>query len=304
MYFSIGIVLFALLTVIIIGASRRRYALKKLCSMSCKEKCETLNSLIEPFGYCYEPSQDVISSRNNAWQREFGYTALFDTAAPFFNMVFDSLPLYFDYRGRTWLAELWKGQYGINTGAEIGIYYSERILSVQERKTAHFQAVEAQDALPVSMTLIKKDRPLFSLSKITWWLTGFCMGSFSKPGQLCLNTAFQFPNCEMLACFLQALSEAGIPENCVLVCGLQVRLTFSDYPKQHFSWFKRLARFIAGLSNRFYCRLYLLITHRFCLTADKLLYLYYLLPGIFRRTLRLRRYKKKKCRKSKKCGNR
>ena len=61
---------------------------------------------------------------------------------PRFQMVFDALPIYFDYRGRTWLIELWKGQYGINTGAELGIYHADKILSESEYKTALFTAAE------------------------------------------------------------------------------------------------------------------------------------------------------------------
>lgn len=125
MYLSIGIVILLLLLSVVAFAARKRYAVKKVCTMSPAEKCEALNLLIQPFGYCYDSTQDIISSRNDAWQREFGYTTLFDKAAPWFNMVFDCLPVYFDYQDKTWLIEFWKGQYGINIGAEIGIYYAD-----------------------------------------------------------------------------------------------------------------------------------------------------------------------------------
>ena len=121
MYLSIGFLLLALVLCVLLGFTRRRSAIKKVCSMSSCDKCELLSSLIAPFGYCYDNHQDIISSRIDAWQREIGYTALFDRAAASFNMVFDYLPVYFTWQERTWLIEFRKVQYGINTGAENGV---------------------------------------------------------------------------------------------------------------------------------------------------------------------------------------
>lgn len=258
---------------------------------SCK--CELFNSLIEPFGYCYDKSQDIISSRNDAWQRSAGYTALFDRAAPLFNMVFDYLPIYFVYDNRTWLIELWKGQYGINTGAEMGIYYADRILTEKELPTAHFQAVEDNDMLPVSILFSKENHLLARVAKKTWWLTVFCMGRFSKPSQLFLNVSISFPNCNMMYCFLNALHQTDLAKDNIQVCGLKVCFLFSDQINRHYNIWQRIVRSWAQFWNHFYCKIYLFITHCFNLTIDRMLYLYYLLPFAFRRMLRPRKYRKK-----------
>lgn len=70
----------------------------------------------------------MISSRTDAWQKAFGYLDAYNRAAPYLSMVFDSYPIYFDYEGRTWLVQIWKGQYGICTGCEIGLYYADGIV--------------------------------------------------------------------------------------------------------------------------------------------------------------------------------
>lgn len=299
MYFSIGIVIFALLISVVVCTGRKRAAIKRICSMTPIQKCETLHTLIEPFGYCYDSSQDIITSHNQAWQREYGYSSLFDFAAPHFNMVFDWLPVYFDYRGRTWLIEFWKGQYGINTGAEIGVYYADRTLSVKERRHAHFEAVSDEDMLHMAMCLSKGGSPIATVSRRTWWLTAFSMGCFSRPKDLFLNVSITFQSCEMLHCFLQALLEQNFPKHCIQVCNMQVHIQFAGFTEQHFSCFQKLARWWSQCTSHFYCKLFLLITRFFCLTVDRLLYLYYLLPGCFRRTLRLRRYKGHKNKKYK-----
>ena len=293
MYFSIAIIIFALLLLVVSSTCRRRWAIKKVCSMTCTNKCELFNSLIKPFGYCYDPSQDIISSRNDAWQREAGYTALFDRAAAYLSMVFDYLPIYFVYDNRTWLIELWKGQYGINTGAEVGIYYADRILSESELSTAHFQSVNDDDMLPVSLSLSRENDLLARVAKKTWWLTVFCMGLFSKPSQLFLTTSIRFPNCDMMHSFLNALRQTDFPCENIQVCGLKVCFLFGGYINRSYSLWQRIVRGWAQFWNRIYCKIYLFITRYFTLTIDRMLYLYYLLPFAFRRMLRPRKYSKK-----------
>lgn len=290
MYFSIGILIFLILIIIVSGTCRRRHAIKKVCSMDSVEKCRLLSSLIEPFGYCYNEKEDIISSRNDAWQREAGYTSLYDRAAPYFNMVFDYLPVYFPYQHKTWLIEFWKGQYGINTGAEIGVYYSDRLLTEEELPTALFAAVEDKDMLPVSFTLMKENCPLASLSKVTWWLTAFKMGLFSKPSQLYMNCSIHFPDCEMMQSFLDSLLRTGILKECVRVCCTTVHIQFGGPQHRKYGCFTRLVRKWAQFWNRIFCKIYLFLTRYFCSTIDRLLYLYYLLPFAFRRMLRPRRY--------------
>ncbi len=294
MYFSITIFIFLLLILLVSAACRRHYAIKKVCSLSCTEKNKLLNDLIEPFGYCYDPCWDIISSRNDAWQRQAGYTAVFDDAAACFNMVFDHLPVYFNHAGRTWLIEFWKGQYGINTGAETGVYCSDRLLSEDELPAAHFDAVSDRDMLPLSFCLIRKNQSLAHVSKKTWWLTAFCMGQFTKPAELTLNVSIRFPCREMMQSFLNTLCQINIPEANIRVCGGNIRFSFCGSVKSTAPLLKRLIRCWAQFWNRFYCRVYLTLTRHFTITADRLLYLYYLLPFAFRRMLNPRKSRRRK----------
>lgn len=297
MYLSIGMILLALVLCVLLGFSRRRAAIKKVCSMSACDKCELLSSLIAPFGYCYDSCWDMISSRNDAWQREAGYTALFDRAAASFNMVFDYLPVYFTWQERTWLIEFWKGQYGINTGAEIGIYYADRVLLPGEFSTAHFQAADDADMLPMSFRLSKGTNDLAEISRRTWWLTAFCTGRFSRPDQLCMQTVLRFHDRDMMRSFLNALYETGVDKNEISVCGCELQLCFCGPQNRHYGWLAKLQRKWAQFWNRIFCKIYLWITAPFCATIDRILYLYYLLPFAFRRILNPRKYKG--CRKCK-----
>ena len=98
-------------------------------ALSATDKKQLLDTLGVPVGYLYEPYQDIFISRINAPQKVFGYTSFYDFSAPYLNMVFDYETIYFNYNARTWLIEIWKGQYGINTECELGIYYADSIIS-------------------------------------------------------------------------------------------------------------------------------------------------------------------------------
>ncbi len=297
MYFFAGFLLFLVLC--LFGFSfftfRRRKARKKLCAMTCEEKLSTLDRLIKPFGYCYVPSQDVFSTVVDAPQRAFGYTALYDRYAPYFGMVFDCLPVYFDYGERTWLIELWKGQYGINLGCETGIYKADSLVAAINRKRTLFRSVDNQEMLPMSVRLYQGKNECANLHRRQWWLTAFRMGCYSKPGDLAVKVCITFPNRVMLNAFVDALSEqtdAGFS-----ICGTQVQIFFKGAASCASSFWRKLVCRFAQWKNRLSCRLFLWATKPFESSMDRLLCVYFCLPSFFRRIFRGKKRRKccKKC---------
>ena len=60
------------------------------------------------------------------------------TAYQYVGMVFETLPVYFDYAGKTWLIQIWKGQYGICTECE-----DDPLLRQQQRSIVIFVLLSA-----------------------------------------------------------------------------------------------------------------------------------------------------------------
>ena len=83
---------------------------------------QQLNQDLKDAGFAYDLKNDLFYSVMDCWQREMGYCRLYDEGSADFNMVMHCEPVCFTYNGKRWMIELWKGQYGITTGAEIGIY--------------------------------------------------------------------------------------------------------------------------------------------------------------------------------------
>jgi len=183
MYF----LLFALLLIALLGCiffhCHRKKIICKVSGMDCCTKCSLLDELAYPFGYRFHCDCGFFSSTVDAPQKQAGYTWLYDYMAPRFQMVFDALPVYFDYRGRTWLIEFWKGQYGINTGAEIGIYHADTIIPKADYKKTLFSCADTEEMLDCSFQLCNCKNECISNTERHWWLTAFLVGCFS---------AFQF----------------------------------------------------------------------------------------------------------------
>lgn len=256
--------------------------------MSMCEKICLLDELIDPLGYRYVSETDIFTSTLNAWQRNFGYADIYDKLASFFNMIFDCYPVYFNYGGKTWMIEFWKGQYGITTGSEVGIYHTDKIISPAERKDTIFDAASDNELLPVKTVLYQNGIRIAGLSHIHWWHSMFSLGQFSKPKELTLEVTIYFPDLEMKDSFVDSLLYSGPGLENLKVYHDRVSLVFVSCPKQ--SFYRRLYRSYVLAKNRFFCRLYSFITRCFFTTYDKVLYLYYYLPFIYRRIFRLRRF--------------
>ena len=296
-YFIIPIVVAVLLLLLMILLHfKKKSVLKKVLAMTLSEKLELLNRLAEPVGYLYEPRQNLFIARHDAPQKHFGYTTLYDLSAAYFNMVFDYETFYFDYNGRTWLIEMWKGQYGINSGCELGVYYADTILAPDQYDSTLFHAVDAKDMLDITLKLNKcatqKCSEFSTLGHVRsrhWWLTLFRMGTFSKPEELFVNVSLRFYNQAMMHQFLDSFRNT-LPETPYKVSGPTMYFTFRKSHRQY-PLFKRFVRRTALLACRIYCGLFNHITKPFTKSGDKLLYLYYYLPVAVKLVLKPKKQK-------------
>lgn len=291
MYFALIIFFMIAFLGCIIFYCRKRKIKKKICEMPPKCRCELLNNLIEPFGYQYDPNQDIFSNTQEAWQKKFGYGMIYDHFAPFSGMAIDCLPVYFDYEEKTWLIEFWKGQYGINLGCEAGVYRADSIVAKEVRPITIFKAADSDETPFISEALFHKKHSVAKLQKSQWWLTIFSMGHFAKPKHLHCRLSLTFPTAQMRDAFIEGLIDAGYPKKDIRICCMTVHFTFHK-PLQKTAFFRRLYCHYVLWKNHLFCRLFCLVTHPFPGTCEKLLYLYYYLPFGFRRMLRLKRFKK------------
>ena len=182
-------------------------------------------------GFLYDPCQDIIYSRMDPLQRLFGYAYGYDVAALGMNAILDCEPIFFDYAGKHWMIELWKGQYGLETGCEIGVYnrpigsnslkYAFLDATVGGRpgdpNPSHnmfFDCANDNELLEMSSTLYKNGQKLFSRGpKKHWWLTGFKWGVYSHPDELTMDVSITCLDAAMCAALVGALQGMGYKVN-------------------------------------------------------------------------------------------
>ena len=101
----------------------------------------------------------------------FGFNILFDIFSPLALMFLDTIRFPFDYDGREYMIQFWKGSYFlISNGGEISLY---------ERPPGQFLQWDPSDAnhLEMTMRIYQGDRLFLDFGTHHWWLGGFRFGS-------------------------------------------------------------------------------------------------------------------------------
>jgi UDP-2,3-diacylglucosamine pyrophosphatase LpxH len=211
---------------------------------------------VDAAGFRYDPGQDIIYSKMYPLQRSFGYAYGYDAGALAMNAIIDCEPIFFDYAGKTWMIELWKGQYGLETGCEIGVYNRPigstsllyGVLDATVGRRSHdpspshnlfFDCASDGELLTMSSTLYRKGHKVFSRGpERHWWLTGFKWGLLSEPGDLTMDVSIECLDAIMTSALTGALASMGYKN--VKTNGNTVSFTFGtpktpqprdDYPQ-------------------------------------------------------------------------
>jgi len=236
------------------------------------ERLDELNHDLAPFGFSYQPYEDVFYSLMNPWQRDLGYCRLYDEASAAMSMIIDCEPIRFEYRGKKWLIEFWKGQYGMNSGGEVGIYYTDgpdlNIPGIFNGTFYH--CVKDQDRINMAFVMRKNGSLLFTRSGYHWWLTGFKLGEFSNPSELSMDITLDLYDKQMAYVFVEALKKNGYKDGEYGVRGRRVFVRFSKPHTAQPLTRTSFTEFIMQRNNESFCDAYNRLTEDYVDTLDKL----------------------------------
>ena len=174
-------------------------------------------------GFDYDCNQGIFFSAQNPWMRSLGYCETYDNSAWVLGCDLITHRMKFDYQGREYMIQVWKGSYGwISYGAEIGIYVRE---PGQFGWTSIYEAGSDEDMIGMQFDLYKKDRFMFSRPyQNTWWLTGFIINDETNPEDIRVDAALTLKDEEMRDLFLEALEKEGLTASSV--DGLTVKFSY------------------------------------------------------------------------------
>lgn len=248
-----------------------------------------LDAAIKTAGYSYESRQDIFYSNMNAWQRNMGYCQLYDEAAAPLGMIIDCEPIYFEYKGKRWLIEFWKGQYDLTTGCEVGVYTTDKPdLSIPGVFNGpFFQSASDEDRLKIVYNLKRNGEFFFTRKDTHWWLTGFKLGEFSQPSELTMQISITLKDKEMLNAFLKGLANAGYKKNEVIVNGITVNIRFTTPHTTQPSTRTKETDMLIQTKNKMLCKKYQDITKPYDNFPDKMKALREQSPALYKEILKM-----------------
>ncbi len=123
--------------------------------------------------------------------------------APIAGMYYDTKRIQFDYAGKDWMIQIWKGQYGITAGAEIGLYN-------KTDKIMQYDCASNDELITMSFDFYNQNEYVFSRGpEKHWWLTGFKVFHAGVPMAIDLDIVLEFPDVQMANAFEQGLKEVA-----------------------------------------------------------------------------------------------
>ncbi|MBQ7596364.1 MAG: DUF4474 domain-containing protein [Clostridia bacterium] len=162
-------------------------------------------------GFAYSSKDKCFYADNNAWQRNFGYSNLYDQTSAAVVISYDTIRVLFNYADKDWMIQMWKGQYGfVLLGGEVGVYNRPEGSSA----STHFNCATDDERLPISIKVTNNGKELFDRpAQTTWWMTGFVPGQLgagifvggSETSKLAETTTITFKDDEMMHAFVKGL---------------------------------------------------------------------------------------------------
>lgn len=172
-------------------------------------------------GFNVDMDDLVLYTVISSWQRKFGFGLLYDALA--FNpaFVYTTRRFHFDYAGKEWMLQIWKGNYSLTTnGGEVGLYNR----APGGNAATFYYAASDDEMLEMSMEILHGEDSLLKRGpEKTWWITGF---KFSKtiyrPQDLTMRFEITFEDAEMMNAFLEAVDNEASHDVTYTVDGLTV----------------------------------------------------------------------------------
>ena len=167
------------------------------------ESADKTVQILNACGFEYDEKQGIYYSSVNPWQKGFGFNVVYDMAAPIAGMYYSTERIYFQYDNKDWLIQIWKGQYGMTAGGEIGVYN-------KTDKIMQYDCVSEDEYLEMSFDFYNQGEYVFSRGpEKHWWLTGFKIFNAGVPILIDLDMTIKFPTKSMADAFEGGLKKAN-----------------------------------------------------------------------------------------------
>ena len=177
-------------------------------------------------GYNFNINDMVVYTTVDCWMRNFGFCMMYDILANMMPISYSYVTrrFTFEYDGLEWMIQIWKGNYFISNGGEVGIYSRDPATA---RGTFYNCATEDQE-LDMSMQVLIGNKVLVDRKlQRHWWISGFHLSDRRYlPSALTLKSSIVMPDKGMLEAFTAAIDANVMGDVTYTVDGLTVSLVW------------------------------------------------------------------------------
>lgn len=173
-------------------------------------------------GFNFDYGELLVYTMVNVWMRDFGFMVFYDvfsyTTPVFF---YNTRRIKFDYDGLEWMIQIWKGNYVVSNGAEVGIYTRE-----PGSFGTYYNCANDEQMMNMSMKLYHGDELILERpEQLHWWLTGFKISDVFYPAHSqTLDFTIEMKDEAMLEAFCEAIDNHYRRDMKYTVDGLKVNV--------------------------------------------------------------------------------
>ncbi|MBQ4244543.1 MAG: DUF4474 domain-containing protein [Clostridia bacterium] len=175
-------------------------------------------------GFNFNIQKLLVYAPMNCWMRDFGFTMLYDINCyimPMWNYI--TRRFKFNYDDRQWQIQIWKGNYLITNGGEVGIYNRSKYAI-----GTFYNCVNDEERMVMSLKVSHGDEVLVDIEPtLHWWVNGFQMHKrMFLPQSLTLESTISFPNETMRDAFTASVAKEYHHDVTYTVDGLDVSIVW------------------------------------------------------------------------------
>ena len=183
------------------------------------------NSGVFGIGFNFSITDMVVYATTESWMRDFGFCVMYDILANSMPAMFNynTRRFKFEYDGLEWMVQMWKGNYLISNGAEVGLYSR-----ASDKFGTFYECATDEQMISMSLDLYAGDELIMSRKEdLHWWINGFRIGKkYYLPESMTLVTTLTMKDEDMKNAFCEAIENHYMHDVNYYVDGLRVTVAW------------------------------------------------------------------------------
>ncbi len=179
------------------------------------------NSGLLNIGFNFNLGEMMVYATIDSWMRDFGFCLFYDIAAGSMPALwnYDTRRFRFEYDGLEWMIQMWKGNYLITNGAEVGVYNRP-----PEKFGTYYDCASDEQLMEMTLQVYHGEDLLVNQEpQLHWWINGFQMSDrLYLPSSLTLVSSIVMPDEEMLNAFCESIDNHFLHDVTYSVDGLKI----------------------------------------------------------------------------------